>query len=100
MVCSLHSGAISLYSPLLFLSLLQPACLPACQSPCQFMSSSSSSPLPPAAQEVDERDMRRFQLKIAELHGVIRKLEDRNALLADERNELVSSTNTQLLSNK
>lgn len=40
-------------------------------------------------QEVDERDMRRFQLKIAELHGMIRKLEDRNALLADERNELV-----------
>lgn len=40
-------------------------------------------------QEVDERDMRRFQLKIAELHGVIRKLEDRNALLADERNELL-----------
>uniref|UniRef100_A0A673AIZ3 Janus kinase and microtubule interacting protein 1 n=1 Tax=Sphaeramia orbicularis TaxID=375764 RepID=A0A673AIZ3_9TELE len=40
-------------------------------------------------QEVDERDMRRFQLKIAELHAVIRKLEDRNALLADERNELL-----------
>ncbi|XP_047209101.1 janus kinase and microtubule-interacting protein 1 isoform X3 [Girardinichthys multiradiatus] len=40
-------------------------------------------------QEVDERDMRRFQLKIAELHSVIRKLEDRNALLADERNELL-----------
>uniref|UniRef100_A0A3B3ZRZ6 Janus kinase and microtubule-interacting protein C-terminal domain-containing protein n=1 Tax=Periophthalmus magnuspinnatus TaxID=409849 RepID=A0A3B3ZRZ6_9GOBI len=39
--------------------------------------------------EVDERDMRRFQLKIAELHGMIRKLEDRNALLADERNELL-----------
>uniref|UniRef100_A0A8C6TIB9 Janus kinase and microtubule interacting protein 1 n=1 Tax=Neogobius melanostomus TaxID=47308 RepID=A0A8C6TIB9_9GOBI len=39
--------------------------------------------------EVDERDLRRFQLKIAELHGMIRKLEDRNALLADERNELV-----------
>uniref|UniRef100_A0A3B5L580 Janus kinase and microtubule-interacting protein C-terminal domain-containing protein n=1 Tax=Xiphophorus couchianus TaxID=32473 RepID=A0A3B5L580_9TELE len=39
--------------------------------------------------EVDERDMRRFQLKIAELHSVIRKLEDRNALLADERNELL-----------
>uniref|UniRef100_A0A8D3BVY0 Janus kinase and microtubule interacting protein 1 n=1 Tax=Scophthalmus maximus TaxID=52904 RepID=A0A8D3BVY0_SCOMX len=36
-----------------------------------------------------ERDTRRFQLKIAELHSVIRKLEDRNALLADERNELV-----------
>uniref|UniRef100_A0A3Q3JZC5 Janus kinase and microtubule-interacting protein C-terminal domain-containing protein n=1 Tax=Monopterus albus TaxID=43700 RepID=A0A3Q3JZC5_MONAL len=40
-------------------------------------------------QEMDERDMRRFQLKIAELHSVIRKLEDRNALLADERNELL-----------
>uniref|UniRef100_A0A8D3CFL8 Janus kinase and microtubule interacting protein 1 n=1 Tax=Scophthalmus maximus TaxID=52904 RepID=A0A8D3CFL8_SCOMX len=39
--------------------------------------------------EVEERDTRRFQLKIAELHSVIRKLEDRNALLADERNELV-----------
>ncbi|XP_038161040.1 janus kinase and microtubule-interacting protein 1 isoform X1 [Cyprinodon tularosa] len=51
--------------------------------------SSFSSPLPPAQQEVDERDMRRFQLKIAELHSVIRKLEDRNALLADERNELL-----------
>ncbi|KAM4622221.1 janus kinase and microtubule-interacting protein 1 [Polymixia lowei] len=40
-------------------------------------------------QEVEERDVRRFQLKIAELHSVIRKLEDRNALLADERNELL-----------
>ncbi|KAF7667594.1 hypothetical protein LDENG_00053300 [Lucifuga dentata] len=40
-------------------------------------------------QETEERDMRRFQLKIAELHSVIRKLEDRNALLADERNELL-----------
>uniref|UniRef100_A0A3P8VBC0 Janus kinase and microtubule interacting protein 1 n=1 Tax=Cynoglossus semilaevis TaxID=244447 RepID=A0A3P8VBC0_CYNSE len=40
-------------------------------------------------QEAEERDMRRFQLKIAELHAVIRKLEDRNALLADERNELL-----------
>ncbi|XP_017283777.1 janus kinase and microtubule-interacting protein 1 [Kryptolebias marmoratus] len=40
-------------------------------------------------QEAEERDMRRFQLKIAELHSVIRKLEDRNALLADERNELL-----------
>uniref|UniRef100_A0A8P4KA76 Janus kinase and microtubule interacting protein 1 n=1 Tax=Dicentrarchus labrax TaxID=13489 RepID=A0A8P4KA76_DICLA len=40
-------------------------------------------------QEVEERDLRRFQLKIAELHSVIRKLEDRNALLADERNELL-----------
>uniref|UniRef100_A0A3Q4AJ13 Janus kinase and microtubule-interacting protein C-terminal domain-containing protein n=1 Tax=Mola mola TaxID=94237 RepID=A0A3Q4AJ13_MOLML len=39
--------------------------------------------------KLEERDMRRFQLKIAELHSVIRKLEDRNALLADERNELL-----------
>ena len=45
-------------------------------------------------QEVEERDMRRFQLKIAELHSVIRKLEDRNTLLADERNELVRNANT------
>uniref|UniRef100_A0A8C7VFN4 Janus kinase and microtubule interacting protein 1 n=1 Tax=Oncorhynchus mykiss TaxID=8022 RepID=A0A8C7VFN4_ONCMY len=37
----------------------------------------------------DLRDARRFQLKIAELHSVTRKLEDRNALLADERNELL-----------
>uniref|UniRef100_A0A8C6KJ59 Janus kinase and microtubule interacting protein 1 n=1 Tax=Nothobranchius furzeri TaxID=105023 RepID=A0A8C6KJ59_NOTFU len=40
-------------------------------------------------QDTEERDLRRFQLKIAELHSVIRKLEDRNALLADERNELL-----------
>ncbi|XP_056328261.1 janus kinase and microtubule-interacting protein 1 [Danio aesculapii] len=40
-------------------------------------------------QEVDERDIRRFQLKIAELQSVIRKLEDRNTLLSDERNELL-----------
>uniref|UniRef100_A0A452SAS7 Janus kinase and microtubule interacting protein 1 n=1 Tax=Ursus americanus TaxID=9643 RepID=A0A452SAS7_URSAM len=38
---------------------------------------------------LDERDVRRFQLKIAELNSVIRKLEDRNTLLADERNELL-----------
>uniref|UniRef100_A0A8D0EFP0 Janus kinase and microtubule interacting protein 1 n=1 Tax=Salvator merianae TaxID=96440 RepID=A0A8D0EFP0_SALMN len=40
-------------------------------------------------QLMDERDLRRFQLKIAELNAVIRKLEDRNTLLADERNELL-----------
>ncbi|NXS27259.1 JKIP1 protein, partial [Pomatostomus ruficeps] len=40
-------------------------------------------------QHLDERDLRRFQLKIAELNAVIRKLEDRNTLLADERNELL-----------
>ncbi|XP_041911197.1 janus kinase and microtubule-interacting protein 3 isoform X10 [Arvicola amphibius] len=34
-------------------------------------------------------DARRFQLKIAELSAIIRKLEDRNALLSEERNELL-----------
>ncbi|KAM4774716.1 janus kinase and microtubule-interacting protein 3 isoform 11-T14 [Cyanocitta cristata] len=38
---------------------------------------------------LDEKDARRFQLKIAELSGIIRKLEDRNALLSEERNELL-----------
>ncbi|XP_041917919.1 janus kinase and microtubule-interacting protein 1 isoform X1 [Alosa sapidissima] len=48
------------------------------------------SPEYPNNQEsADERDTRRFQLKIAELQSVIRKLEDRNALLSDERNELL-----------
>ncbi|XP_022539316.1 janus kinase and microtubule-interacting protein 1 isoform X2 [Astyanax mexicanus] len=41
------------------------------------------------SQEIDERDTRRFQLKIAELQAVIRKLEDRNTLLSDERTELL-----------
>nr|XP_008109532.1 PREDICTED: janus kinase and microtubule-interacting protein 1 [Anolis carolinensis] len=40
-------------------------------------------------QHMDERDLRRFQLKIAELNAVIQKLEDRNTLLVDERNELL-----------
>ncbi|KAJ8284736.1 hypothetical protein COCON_G00035860 [Conger conger] len=40
-------------------------------------------------QQLDEKDTRRFQLKIAELSSVIRKLEDRNALLSEERNELL-----------
>uniref|UniRef100_A0A8C0AAY6 Janus kinase and microtubule interacting protein 3 n=1 Tax=Bos mutus grunniens TaxID=30521 RepID=A0A8C0AAY6_BOSMU len=40
-------------------------------------------------QQLDEKDARRFQLKIAELSAIIRKLEDRNALLSEERNELV-----------
>lgn len=35
--------------------------------------------------------MRRNQKRIAELNATIRKLEDRNTLLGDERNELVSS---------
>ncbi|XP_041426821.1 janus kinase and microtubule-interacting protein 3 isoform X1 [Xenopus laevis] len=40
-------------------------------------------------QQWDEKDVRRFQLKIAELSAIIRKLEDRNALLSEERNELL-----------
>uniref|UniRef100_UPI00398E743E janus kinase and microtubule-interacting protein 3 isoform X9 n=1 Tax=Pristiophorus japonicus TaxID=55135 RepID=UPI00398E743E len=39
--------------------------------------------------QLDEKDTRRFQLKIAELSAIIRKLEDRNALLSEERNELL-----------
>lgn len=41
---------------------------------------------------MDEKDARRFQLKIAELSAIVRKLEDRNALLSEERNELVSGS--------
>ncbi|XP_051769768.1 janus kinase and microtubule-interacting protein 3 isoform X9 [Ctenopharyngodon idella] len=40
-------------------------------------------------QQLDEKDARRFQLKIAELSAITRKLEDRNALLSEERNELL-----------
>ncbi|XP_058882147.1 janus kinase and microtubule-interacting protein 3 isoform X8 [Acipenser ruthenus] len=40
-------------------------------------------------QQLDEKDARRFQLKIAELSSIIRKLEDRNTLLSEERNELL-----------
>lgn len=44
----------------------------------------------PSNQSIPEdRDIRRFQLKIAELSSVVRKLEDRNALLSEERNELL-----------
>ncbi|XP_064819898.1 janus kinase and microtubule-interacting protein 3-like isoform X8 [Oncorhynchus masou masou] len=39
--------------------------------------------------QLAEKEARRFQLKIAELSAVIRKLEDRNALLSEERNELL-----------
>lgn len=35
------------------------------------------------------QDLRRNQRRIAELNSTIRKLEDRNSLLVDERNELV-----------
>uniref|UniRef100_H3D6F5 Janus kinase and microtubule interacting protein 1 n=1 Tax=Tetraodon nigroviridis TaxID=99883 RepID=H3D6F5_TETNG len=55
----------------------------------EVMPGLGDNPDPHGNQETEERDMRRFQLKIAELHAIIRKLEDRNALLADERNELL-----------
>ncbi|XP_034148750.1 janus kinase and microtubule-interacting protein 3 isoform X5 [Esox lucius] len=45
-------------------------------------------------QQLDEKDARRFQLKIAELSAIIRKLEDRNALLSEERNELREKVGT------
>ncbi|XP_062298566.1 janus kinase and microtubule-interacting protein 3 isoform X3 [Scomber scombrus] len=47
----------------------------------------NSTPNP--APHIEDRDTRRFQLKIAELSSVVRKLEDRNALLSEERNELL-----------
>ncbi|XP_041671696.1 janus kinase and microtubule-interacting protein 3 isoform X2 [Cheilinus undulatus] len=46
-------------------------------------------PSTPAHISQEDRDTRRFQLKIAELSSVVRKLEDRNALLSEERNELL-----------
>lgn len=104
MVTVLHIHIHSVNSQIIFLAItsfllsVSITCMPACMySLFQLLSSSSSSPLPTASQEVEERDMRRFQLKIAELHSVIRKLEDRNALLADERNELVRKTRVQSL---
>uniref|UniRef100_A0A672NX06 Janus kinase and microtubule-interacting protein 3-like n=1 Tax=Sinocyclocheilus grahami TaxID=75366 RepID=A0A672NX06_SINGR len=42
-----------------------------------------------AVENTANPDARRFQLKIAELSAIIRKLEDRNALLSEERNELL-----------
>ncbi|XP_013882391.1 janus kinase and microtubule-interacting protein 3 isoform X1 [Austrofundulus limnaeus] len=50
---------------------------------------SNSTPNNAAPISQEDRDTRRFQLKIAELSAVIRKLEDRNALLSEERNELL-----------
>ncbi|XP_078794274.1 janus kinase and microtubule-interacting protein 3 isoform X8 [Oryzias latipes] len=55
------------------------------------LNQSTNSPSPNHTPSIsqEDRDMRRFQLKIAELSAVIRKLEDRNALLSEERNELL-----------
>nr|XP_057922653.1 janus kinase and microtubule-interacting protein 3 isoform X2 [Doryrhamphus excisus] len=54
--------------------------------PGHVPNSATNNPLHPSQ---EERDTRRFHLKIAELSAVIRKLEDRNALLSEERNELL-----------
>uniref|UniRef100_G1NJG4 Janus kinase and microtubule interacting protein 1 n=1 Tax=Meleagris gallopavo TaxID=9103 RepID=G1NJG4_MELGA len=53
--------------------------------------SSPKRELPAGVGDITELmgNVRRFQLKIAELNAMIRKLEDRNTLLADERNELL-----------
>ncbi|XP_077114553.1 janus kinase and microtubule-interacting protein 3 [Ranitomeya variabilis] len=56
-----------------------------CASGAGEASDHSGSP----EQQLEEKDARRFQLKIAELSSIIRKLEDRNALLSEERNELL-----------
>ncbi|XP_073541205.1 janus kinase and microtubule-interacting protein 3 isoform X2 [Phyllobates terribilis] len=56
-----------------------------CASGAGEASDHSGSP----EQQLEEKDARRFQLKIAELSAIIRKLEDRNALLSEERNELL-----------
>uniref|UniRef100_A0A4W3JHY0 Janus kinase and microtubule interacting protein 3 n=1 Tax=Callorhinchus milii TaxID=7868 RepID=A0A4W3JHY0_CALMI len=56
-----------------------------CASGAGDASDHSGSP----EQQLDEKDTRRFQLKIAELSAIIRKLEDRNSLLSEERNELL-----------
>lgn len=42
------------------------------------------------------QDLRRNQRRIAELNSSIRKLEDRNSLLVDERNELVGQKECSL----
>uniref|UniRef100_A0AAY5E9N0 Janus kinase and microtubule-interacting protein C-terminal domain-containing protein n=1 Tax=Electrophorus electricus TaxID=8005 RepID=A0AAY5E9N0_ELEEL len=56
------------------------------ESPC---SAAAGDTAESTVQQLDEKDARRFQLKIAELSAVIRRLEDRNALLSEERNELL-----------
>ncbi|XP_063078078.1 janus kinase and microtubule-interacting protein 3 [Engraulis encrasicolus] len=67
----------------------RPATSPKAEPP--YSNSAGDSPEATASpgQQLDEKDARRFQLKIAELSAIIRKLEDRNALLSEERNELL-----------
>ncbi|XP_076855526.1 janus kinase and microtubule-interacting protein 3 isoform X2 [Brachyhypopomus gauderio] len=58
------------------------------ESPCTPTGDTAEHTLN-TVQQLDEKDARRFQLKIAELSAIIRRLEDRNALLSEERNELL-----------
>ncbi|XP_044310299.1 janus kinase and microtubule-interacting protein 2 isoform X3 [Varanus komodoensis] len=48
-----------------------------------------SEPMGIMEKDLDARDLRRNQKRMAELNATIRKLEDRNTLLVDERNELL-----------
>ncbi|XP_035389651.1 LOW QUALITY PROTEIN: janus kinase and microtubule-interacting protein 3 [Electrophorus electricus] len=59
------------------------------ESPCSAAAGDTAESTANTVQQLDEKDARRFQLKIAELSAVIRRLEDRNALLSEERNELL-----------
>uniref|UniRef100_A0A8C4QU53 Janus kinase and microtubule-interacting protein C-terminal domain-containing protein n=1 Tax=Eptatretus burgeri TaxID=7764 RepID=A0A8C4QU53_EPTBU len=56
---------------------------------CQAAGEPHEIPKGSPEQQIGEKAARRFQLKIGELNAVVRKLEDRNTLLADERNELL-----------
>ncbi|XP_028990426.1 janus kinase and microtubule-interacting protein 3 isoform X3 [Betta splendens] len=49
----------------------------------------TSNPSHNSVTHLEDRDTRRFHLKIAEYSSTVRKLEDRNALLSEERNELL-----------
>ncbi|XP_043912746.1 janus kinase and microtubule-interacting protein 3 [Protopterus annectens] len=62
---------------------------PKCELPCPSGTGEAIDLSESTEQQLDEKDTRRFQLKIAELSAIIRKLEDRNALLSEERNELL-----------
>ncbi|XP_048088843.1 janus kinase and microtubule-interacting protein 3 isoform X3 [Alosa alosa] len=67
----------------------RPAAGPRPEPPYSSSAGDSLEPSASPGQQLDEKDARRFQLKIAELSAIIRKLEDRNALLSEERNELL-----------
>ncbi|XP_078267953.1 janus kinase and microtubule-interacting protein 2-like isoform X1 [Rhinoraja longicauda] len=63
------------------------------EAECNMGISSPKREVPGSARENMDHsgspDLRRNQRKLADLNSIIRKLEDRNALLVDERNELL-----------